>query len=47
VYVLRFGSVGCMFKNLDEIQWKKFQLKNLMIKGFLVAQIEKKNHYGT
>jgi hypothetical protein len=26
VYVLEFGSVGYMFKNLDVNQWKKFQL---------------------
>jgi hypothetical protein len=27
VYVIEFGSARYMFKNLDENQWKKFQLK--------------------
>jgi hypothetical protein len=31
-----------MFKNLDENQWKKFQLKKLNNKKFLIARIEKK-----
>jgi hypothetical protein len=29
VYVLQFGSARYMFKNLDENQYKKFQLKKL------------------
>jgi hypothetical protein len=34
-----------MFKNLDENQWKKFQLKNLITKSLLAARIEKKNAF--
>jgi hypothetical protein len=42
VYALEFGLARYMFKNLDENWWKKFQLKKLIIKSFLVALIEKK-----
>jgi hypothetical protein len=45
VYVLEFGLARYMFKNLDENQWKKFQLKNLLIKSFLAAPFEKKNAF--
>jgi hypothetical protein len=31
-----------MFKNLNENQWKKFQLKKLNNKKFLAARVEKK-----
>jgi hypothetical protein len=34
-----------MFKNLDENQWKKFQLKKLNKKSFLATRIEKKNAF--
>jgi hypothetical protein len=34
-----------MFKNLDENQWKKFQLKNLTIKSFLATRVEKRNAF--
>jgi hypothetical protein len=34
VYVLEFGSARYMFKNLDENQWEKFQLKKLNTKKF-------------
>jgi hypothetical protein len=34
VYVLEIGSVKYMFKNLDENQRKKFQLKKLNNKKF-------------
>jgi hypothetical protein len=34
VYVLEFGSARYMFKNLDENQCKKFQLKKLNNKKY-------------
>jgi hypothetical protein len=34
MYVLEYGSTRYMFTNLDENQWKKFQLKNLNNKLF-------------
>jgi hypothetical protein len=42
VYVQEFESARYMFKNSDENQWKKFQLKKLNNKKFLAARIEKK-----
>jgi hypothetical protein len=47
LYILEFGSVGYIFKNLDENQWKKFQQKNLIIKSLLAARVEKKTRFGT
>jgi hypothetical protein len=35
MYVLEFGPAGYIFKNLDENEWKKFQLKKLNNKKFL------------
>jgi hypothetical protein len=43
MYVLEFGSARYMFKNLDEDQWKKFQLKKLNNKKvFLLPELRKK-----
>jgi hypothetical protein len=45
VNVLEFGSARYMFKNLDENQQKKFQLKNLNNNKKLANRIEKKNAF--
>jgi hypothetical protein len=45
VYVLKFGLVEYMFKNLDESQVKKFQPKKLIIKSFWAARFEGKNAF--
>jgi hypothetical protein len=42
MYVLEFGSPKYMFKNLDENQWKKFQLQKLKNKSFLATELRKK-----
>jgi hypothetical protein len=44
VYVLEFGSTRYMFKNLDESQWKKFQLKKLNNKKFFNCPNWEKKH---
>jgi hypothetical protein len=47
MYVLEFGSTVYMFKNLDENQWKKFQLKKLINKKFFSCPYwEKKRDLG-
>ena len=47
VYVLEIGLTKYMFKDLNDNWWKKFWLKNLIMKSFLVTCVEEKSHFGT
>ena len=45
VYVQTLGQQENIFQKLDDIQWKKFELKKLNIKKKLAARIEKKKEF--